>query len=887
MDKLNEQIMLIKNSGLFDEHWYLMQYADVMMAGIDPIKHYLKYGAILGRNPTITFDTTSYLESNSDVKKADINPFCHYIMHGKGEGRSSVPDAVRINVDESIMSSIEIYDTGNLEISDESEAIQNESTAANDTQVNDSFDASNIELSYLKEELSPKFDATYYLASNPDVKEAGINPLVHYIQFGQKEGRQAFPPEQQEELKLMEIIKNSGYFDSEYYCFRYPDISESSIDPIWHYLYYGYKEGRDPSKYFKTTWYIENNPDIRSANINPLVHYLLYGKNEGRRTSPTFIDKYKVAFDLRSENVPLTVPVKSRNNGVVDLSLAVHIHCHFMEVFHEIIQIVSEFPARTEVFVSVTSDTKQKLVREAAQEYGVELNKVVTVPNRGRDIAPMIVEFGEDLLNSEVAVHLHTKKSVEKEDFGREWKADILKCLFFNRNYISNILKTFNDNESIGALYPDPFRKIIPFMKMGKNKKLLESVLSKLSIYPDSVDEETLDFPAGSMFWFRPKSLKPLLRAGYTYDDFPKEPIPDDGTLAHAIERSFTYVIENSGYCKKDIRPFRYEKSWPNNLPKKVSVIIPVYNAERWLDKTIESVLWQDSAHIPFEIICVDNNSTDDSKRIIKMYESLYDNVISVTKLEQGAGNARNKGLEVSSGDYVMFLDADDILPTDAISKLYFPFVEFSDIDMTVGSLIVYDEENTSHAIPYGDSNDNVLVMSTLDYEKKEQTLKKVFSDFGACAKLYRKNFLTENSIRFPENTNFEDNVFVYKAYLNAKDIGVLNTVCYFYRKYKEVQGGTQSTVVKDDALIDQLDIVTTLLEKFLLDIDESKKKIFIDSLITKIGWEFDRFPQVEICIAALEKYDMILKLIDKELCWNMLGARSEEIKNHFMQKKF
>ncbi|MBL3527808.1 MAG: hypothetical protein JMN27_09570 [gamma proteobacterium endosymbiont of Lamellibrachia anaximandri] len=80
-------VNLLKDSGLFDESWYLAEYPDVAEAGIDPIQHYLRYGASEGRNPSPKFDTTFYLTTNPDIAQAEINPLIHYLRYGKEEGR--------------------------------------------------------------------------------------------------------------------------------------------------------------------------------------------------------------------------------------------------------------------------------------------------------------------------------------------------------------------------------------------------------------------------------------------------------------------------------------------------------------------------------------------------------------------------------------------------------------------------------------------------------------------------------------------------------------------------------------------------------------------------------------------------------------------------------
>lgn len=84
---LKKQVQVLRQSGTFDEQWYLRQYPDVAQAGFDPIVHYLKFGSSEGRNPSAHFDTCWYLDSNPDVAEAGMNPLLHYVKFGKGEGR--------------------------------------------------------------------------------------------------------------------------------------------------------------------------------------------------------------------------------------------------------------------------------------------------------------------------------------------------------------------------------------------------------------------------------------------------------------------------------------------------------------------------------------------------------------------------------------------------------------------------------------------------------------------------------------------------------------------------------------------------------------------------------------------------------------------------------
>jgi glycosyltransferase involved in cell wall biosynthesis len=114
------------------------------------------------------------------------------------------------------------------------------------------------------------FDPDWYLERNPEIKDAGIDALTHYLQLGGFEGRDPNP-----------------LFDSDWYLRQYPDVARMGVNPMLHYLSYGVLEGRDPHPLFATEWYLKQNPDLADG-INPLIHYITQGVMEGRRPSKLF-----------------------------------------------------------------------------------------------------------------------------------------------------------------------------------------------------------------------------------------------------------------------------------------------------------------------------------------------------------------------------------------------------------------------------------------------------------------------------------------------------------------------------------------------------------------------------------------------------------------------
>jgi len=111
------------------------------------------------------------------------------------------------------------------------------------------------------------FDRAFYLAVNPDVAAAGVDPLSHFNTFGFKEGRDP-----------------NSYFDTSAYLEVYTDVAAAGVNPLEHYFQYGAREGRDPSAAFDTNQYLTAYTDVAAAGVNPLQHFLQFGIYEGRQT---------------------------------------------------------------------------------------------------------------------------------------------------------------------------------------------------------------------------------------------------------------------------------------------------------------------------------------------------------------------------------------------------------------------------------------------------------------------------------------------------------------------------------------------------------------------------------------------------------------------------
>ena len=200
----------------------------------------------------------------------------------------------------------------------------------------------------------------------------------------------------------------------------------------------------------------------------------------------------------------------------------------------------------------------------------------------------------------------------------------------------------------------------------------------------------------------------------------------------------------------------------------KVSVIVPVYNASQYIGKTLDSIIAQDFDS--FEIIVIDDGSTDDSLEIINQCLDGCEMPHKVIHQENaGVSVARNVGIEESKGDYLAFVDADDHISKNHLSSLYNGRTDFS--------LTLYAKEEGGKLTSLDTYSQDLI--STYDFIKMELNMQITFNFFQL---LYRSAIIKDNNIRFTPGTVYgEDTEFAHKALSFGDEIAINNEVTYYY----------------------------------------------------------------------------------------------------------
>ena len=237
----------------------------------------------------------------------------------------------------------------------------------------------------------------------------------------------------------------------------------------------------------------------------------------------------------------------------------------------------------------------------------------------------------------------------------------------------------------------------------------------------------------------------------------------------------------------------------------KISVILPVFNGEKYIEKSIESVLAQ--TFTDFELIIVNDGSTDDSLDIINSFTD--ERIKLINQSNQGPGAARNNALKIASGEYIMYLDSDDWFCPDAFDVAYSEISKFN-ADFTFFKMINFDGdryyENDWFELKTFDSSFENRAFSP------RETPGSIFDlSVGVCQKIYSHEFLKRINAQFPEGIFFEDMPFFYYVYLKAEKISIIKRHLYVRRKHEK-----SITNVVDEKFFDTVPAGQALLKIFI-----------------------------------------------------------------------
>lgn len=233
--------------------------------------------------------------------------------------------------------------------------------------------------------------------------------------------------------------------------------------------------------------------------------------------------------------------------------VALVLHFYFEDLAEYCLHYVKSMPKEADIYVTVGSEKKKKIIEETFSV--LENNvKVILIENRGRDVSALLVGTKDFIMDYDYVCFVHDKKvtQLSPQTVGAGFSYKCFENLLPTKEFVQNVIRTFEENPRAGLLTPPPPNHgdyyITLGLEWGMNYDVTVELAEKLGITVPIDKKKEPIAPLGTMFWFRPKALKLLFDQDWEYKDFPAEPNKIDGTLLHAVERIYSYVVQQEGY---------------------------------------------------------------------------------------------------------------------------------------------------------------------------------------------------------------------------------------------------------------------------------------------------------------------------------------------------
>lgn len=281
----------------------------------------------------------------------------------------------------------------------------------------------------------------------------------------------------------------------------------------------------------------------------------------------------------------------------------------------------------------------------------------------------------------------------------------------------------------------------------------------------------------------------------------------------------------------------------------KISIVLTVFNMESCLKRAVDSVLQQ--SFRDYELICIDDGSQDGSSEILDEYAEADSRIRVIHQSNSGPANARNIGLESASGEYVILLDSDDVFEPDMLEKLLLP-LEDTGADVSVCRSDMFDDGLVKReSAPWTAKVDQLpLNMKVFGVDDMPDTVLSAFVGWP-WDKLYRRSFLEEHQLRFPDLKNSEDLLFVFMSLVLAKGIVLVDDELIHHRMNRA--GSVSNSRLKDPLGFYK---ATCMLHQQLEELPNYEKLLwgFDNWALDYALWNIETLPEGEEKSSVLDK---------------------------------
>lgn len=262
----------------------------------------------------------------------------------------------------------------------------------------------------------------------------------------------------------------------------------------------------------------------------------------------------KNVYNVRNdENLIWVLDEDNTKHVMSNEKIATLVYLYYEEDVSYYCDMLKNIPAEIDVYI--ISSGQQVLESAKSRLSSFQIRNVVYIlkENRGRDISALLVACAKVFEEYEYVCFLHDKKTktIVSEEEGRLWIENLWTNMIDSKEYIYNVIKKFKENSELGLLVPpEPVGEYYSTWYRSGWTINFENTLelaNHLGLICD-ISKECPPITYGTVFWCRTDAIRKLFKKGWKYEDFPMEPLPDDGTISHAIERILGYVAQDAGY---------------------------------------------------------------------------------------------------------------------------------------------------------------------------------------------------------------------------------------------------------------------------------------------------------------------------------------------------
>lgn len=290
-----------------------------------------------------------------------------------------------------------------------------------------------------------------------------------------------------------------------------------------------------------------------------------------------------------------------------------------------------------------------------------------------------------------------------------------------------------------------------------------------------------------------------------------------------------------------------------------ISVVVPIYNVEKYLRACLDSLINQDFLG-SYEIICINDGSTDKSLKILKEYEKNHSIIKVISQENKGLSATRNIGIKSAAGKYIFFIDSDDYFTHANVLGKMFEEAETNQLDILVADFeFVYENQIKNYRIKRDECIKNKIMKGTDFYEigRKKKSLRSIVVN-----KMYKRELLIKNNLFFIEGILHEDMEFTPRVYQFAERVKYIDEVIYAYRQR---EGSIMNKSRKNIRYINDYFKISDSLSKFnemhrSRAIFEQELYIYLN-ILRKFKYLDDKSTQ-NLCISELKEREVIKKFL-------------------------